>query len=61
MQSASDSFSDIISNWLNCLRHHDGEKWIGHTRLLAEVPNTSIEYCEVYKQLDPNGHGATVL
>ena len=26
-----------------------GEKWIGHARLLAEVPSTSIEYCEVYK------------
>ena len=26
-----------------------GEKWIGHARLYAEVPSTSIEYCEVYK------------
>ena len=26
-----------------------GEKWIGHARLLAEVPSTSIEYCELYK------------
>ena len=26
-----------------------GKKWIGHARLLAEVPSTSIEYCEVYK------------
>ena len=24
-------------------------RWIGHARLLAEVPSTSIEYCEVYK------------
>ena len=24
-------------------------KWIGHARLLAEVPSTSTEYCEVYK------------
>ena len=24
-------------------------KWIGHARLLAEVPSTSIENCEVYK------------
>ena len=31
-------------------------KWIGHARLLAEVPSTIIEYCEVYKipkELDP--------
>ena len=26
-----------------------GRKWIGHARLLVEVPSTSIEYCEVYK------------
>ena len=26
-----------------------GKKWIGHARLFAEVPSTSIEYCEVYK------------
>ena len=32
-----------------------GKKWIGHARLLAEVPSTSIEYCEVYKILDPHG------
>ena len=26
-----------------------GKKWIGHARLLAKVPSTSIEYCEGYK------------
>ena len=26
-----------------------GKKWIGHARLLAQVPSTSIEYCKVYK------------
>ena len=26
-----------------------GKKWIGHAELLAEVPNTSMEYCEAYK------------
>ena len=26
-----------------------GKKWIGHARLLVEVPSTSIEYCELYK------------
>ena len=36
-----------------------GKKWISHARLLAEVPSTSTEYCEVYKipkkKLDPRG------
>ena len=35
-----------------------GKKWIGHARLLVEVPSTSIEYCELYKipkELDPCG------
>ena len=52
MQSASDTFSEvlIISNWCkHCVRHRDGESWIGHARVLAEAPSTSIEYCEVYK------------
>ena len=31
------------------LRHCDEKKRIGHARLLAEVPSTSVEYCEVYK------------
>ena len=25
------------------------KKLVGYARLLAEVPSTSIEYCEVYK------------
>ena len=29
------------------LQTHEGG--IGHVRLLAEVPSTSVEYCEVYK------------
>ena len=33
--------------WIGHARRHEGEKWIGHARLLAEVPSTSIEYCEV--------------
>ena len=36
-----------------------GKRWIDHTRLLAEVPSTSIDYCEVYeifkKKLDLRG------
>ena len=49
MQSASDTFSEvlIISNWCkHRARHLEGEKvdWP-----LAEVPITSIEYCEEYK------------
>ena len=35
-----------------------GKKWIGHARLLAEVPSTRIEYYEVHKiskKLDPRG------
>ena len=53
MQSASDTFSEalIISSWYkHRVRHHDEEKWIGHARLLAEVPSISIEYCEVYQK-----------
>ena len=52
MKSASDTFSEalIISNWC---KHHAGavrgKKCISHARLLAEVPSTSIEYCEMYK------------
>ena len=42
MQSASDTFSEalIISDW--CKHRAKGEKWIGHARLLAEVPSTVI-------------------
>ena len=50
MHPASDTFSEvlIISNWYkHCVKHRDGEKWIGHARLLAEVPSTSIEYCDL--------------
>ena len=32
-----------------------GEKWIGHARLLAEIPSTSIEYCEMHKILSRVG------
>ena len=53
MQSASDTLSKalIISNWC---KHHarcrrGGGKWIGHTRLLAEVPIVQVEYSEVKK------------
>ena len=49
-----------ISNWYkHCVGRHDEEKWIGqlgigNTRLLAQIPSTSIEYCEAYKfPLDP--------
>ena len=45
MQSVSDTISEalIISNWYKHIVM--GRKWIGHARLLAEVPSTSIEYC----------------
>ena len=53
MQSASDTLSEvlILSNWCkHRARHLDGrEKWTDKSRLLAEVPSTSIEYCEVHK------------
>ena len=63
MQSASDTFSQVLiicSNWYkHCVRHRDGEKWIGHARLIAEVPSTSIEYSvkciKHQKELDPCG------
>ena len=49
MQSASDTFSEalIISNWYKhraCETPRGRGKWIGHARLLAEVPSTSTEY-----------------
>ena len=31
------------------------KKSIGHVRLLAEVPSTSIEWCEVYKFQEESG------
>ena len=51
MQSASDTFSEVlkISNWRKyCARCREGEEsgLARHARLLAEVPGTSIEYCK---------------
>ena len=51
MQSASDTFQrHLCLIGLNIvLDTVMGKKWNGQTRLLAEVPNTSIKYCKVYK------------
>ena len=49
MQSASDTFSEALIILIGANIVRDAVRWIGRARLLAEVPSTSIEYCEVYK------------
>ena len=51
MQSALDTFSEvlIISNWIK--HTMTGKMWIGHARLLEELPSTSTEYCKMYRIL----------
>ena len=50
-------FQTLFLNGMNIVLDPVMErKWIGHARLLEEVPSTIIEYCKVYKipkELDP--------